>query len=83
MRPILAGLVALGAIGFAAAMPASAAVYVQTPGVTVQSEPPVPYWRQHEEWRRRQEFREQQYQHQAWVQSHCVRDWNGQAYCRP
>jgi hypothetical protein len=84
MRKILVGLVALGSIGFAAAMPASADVYVQTPGVTgAPAAPEVPYWRQHEEWRAQREFRDEQYRHQAWMANHCVRDWNGQAYCRP
>ena len=80
MRRILAALVGFGIIGAAAATPASADVYVQTPGVTVA--PAEPYWRQHENWRAQREFREEQYRRQAWIQNHCVRDWNGQAYCR-
>ena len=82
MRSTLAALVAFGAIAIGAALPASAAVYVQTPGVTVQAAPAVPYWREHEDWRARREFRDEQYRHQEWVQNHCVRDWSGAAYCR-
>ena len=85
MRRILAALAVAGAIGFAASAPASADVVIQTPGFTVEQHPPVPYWRQRQEerWAERQEFRDEQYRHQEWVQNHCVRDWSGREYCRP
>jgi hypothetical protein len=80
MRTILAGCVALSAIGFAVATPARADITVTTPGVVVQN---GPYWRSHEgEWRDRRELRGNEYQHDAWLRDHCVRDWNGGEYCR-
>ena len=84
MRKILAALVAAGAMGLVGAMPASADVVIQTPGFTVEQQS-VPYWRQRQEdqWRARQEFREDQYRREAWVQNHCVRDWQGAEFCRP
>ena len=84
MRKIIAGLVAAAAIGLAGSMPASADVVIQTPGFTVEQQN-VPYWRQRQEdqWRSRQEFREDQYRHEAWVHNHCVRDWQGAEFCRP
>jgi hypothetical protein len=82
MRTILAACVALSAIGFAVATPASADVTVRTPGVVVENG--GPYWRGHHEgeWRERREFREHEYQRDAWLRDHCVRDWNGGEYCR-
>lgn len=76
MRTILAALVALTALG--SGVPTKADVVVRTDNV------PMPYWRgQHEgDWQSRREFREQQFQRDAWLRDHCVRDWTGVEYCR-
>jgi hypothetical protein len=79
MRTILAACVALSALGFATAGPARADLVVRTPGVAVESEP---YWRHQSDWRDRHEFREHEYQRDAWLRDHCVRGWNGGEYCR-
>jgi hypothetical protein len=81
MRTILAGCVALSALGFAFSAPANADVVIRTPGVAVQSEP---YWRGHHDsdWQARREFREHEYQQHSWVREHCVRDYSGGEYCR-
>jgi hypothetical protein len=65
-------------------MPAAADVVIQTPGFSVEQGRDVPYWRQRQEdnWRARRDFREEQYQRQAWQRDHCVRDWGGQEFCR-
>lgn len=41
------------------------------------------YWRnrQGEEWRRREEYREEA-RREEWVRAHCVRDYRGQEFCR-
>ncbi len=70
MRTILAACVALSAV----ALPAMAQVTITTG--------PTPYWREHSDWQGRELFREQQYQKQAWVEDHCVRDWSGHVFCR-
>lgn len=78
MRTIFAAAVAMSAIGFAASSPFHADIVVKTPGVTVES----PYWRGHDDWRARREFREHEYQRETWLRTHCVRDWSGAEYCR-
>lgn len=81
MRTILAGCVALSALGFIAATPAKADVTVRTPGIAVEHD--SPYWRHgYNDWRARHEFREHQYEREAWLRDHCVRDWSGSEYCR-
>jgi hypothetical protein len=82
MRTILAACVALSAFGFVVATPASADVTVRTPGVVVENG--GPYWRGHNdsEWRERRDFREHEFQRDAWLRDHCVRGWNGGEYCR-
>ena len=81
MRTILAAAIALSAVGFSCAAPAHADSVLRTPGVAVESEP---YWRSHHdsEWRARREFHEHEYQREAWLRDHCVRDWSGAEYCR-
>jgi len=69
MRTILAACVALSAL----AMPAMAQVTITTGPA---------YWRGHDDWRAREAFKEDQYQKQAWVEDHCVRDWSGHPFCR-
>ncbi len=75
MRTILAACVALSALG-AAVSSAKADVVVRTDD--------MPYWRGHHEgeWRARREFREHEYQRDAWLRDHCIRDWSGAEYCR-
>jgi hypothetical protein len=67
MRTILAACIALSAIGAIAASPARA---------------DDPYWRQHSDWQARATFHGDQYQKDAWAHEHCVRDWQGQEFCR-
>ena len=79
MRTILAACVALSAFGFSVATPAKADITIRTPGVEQES----PYWRHgYKDWQARRAYREREYQREAWVRDHCVRDWNGEAYCR-
>jgi hypothetical protein len=47
------------------------------------------YWRrQHNqrerdsEWRRREDFRSEEHRREEWQRDHCVRNWQGQEYCR-
>ena len=46
------------------------------------------YWRRQREgereaeWRRRDEYREQEARQQNWQRTHCVRDWQNKEYCR-
>ena len=83
MRTILAACVALSAAGFALVSPAGADITIATPGVTVENGDA--YWRHHNpnsNWRARGEFREHQYENEAWLRDHCVRGWNGGEYCR-
>jgi hypothetical protein len=60
----------------------------QIPGVTVEREEPEDYWRRQREgereaeWRRREEYREEHHRREEWVARHCVRDWQGQEFCR-
>ena len=81
MRTMLAGCVALSALGFAVSTRASADVVVRTPGVAVQSQP---YWRGHHDsdWDARHEFGEREVKQLIWAREHCVREWNGGEYCR-
>jgi hypothetical protein len=67
MRKMLSALVALSALGTFLAGPAMA---------------DDPYWRSHADWRARAEFHGDQYQKEAWAHDHCVRDWQGQEFCR-
>jgi len=80
MRKFLIAAVGLGALGLCGSFaPASAQ------SVVIQAQPAVPYWQQRHEdsnWRARREFREREYQHEAWLRDHCVRDWSGGEYCR-
>jgi hypothetical protein len=88
MRTALAACVALEISSLTGVVPVHAQVMVQTPrvappppGVTVET----PYWRNHHpesEWQAQREFRDQQYARDEWRRDHCVRDWNGEAYCR-
>jgi hypothetical protein len=78
MRTIFAAAVAMSAIGFVSSLPVHADIVVKTPGVVVDT----PYWRGHDDWRARREFREHEYQRETWLRSHCVRDWSGAEYCR-
>ena len=83
MRTMLTAVIALGAATIAMAAPVQAQVSIRTPGVTIDAGP-QPYWRQQraDEWRRHEEFREAQYRRRDWQREHCVRDWDGRAYCR-
>ena len=80
MRTLLALCVAVGAAGLSVATPARADVTVAVPGVNIET----PYWRGHhsDEWREQREFKESQYNRPDWQRGHCVRDWDGHAYCR-
>lgn len=89
--------IALAALAFVCAAPlAHAQIVIQTPGVRVEPDrrdpradgPREEYWRQHREnereseWRRREEFREQEHRRAEWQHDHCVRNWQNQEYCR-
>ena len=80
MRTLLALCVAVGAASLSVATPARADVTVAVPGVNIET----PYWRGHhsDEWREQREFKESQYNRPDWQRGHCVRDWDGHAYCR-
>jgi hypothetical protein len=81
MKTLLAACVAVGALGFAAGTPAKADVVIGTPGVTVEQG--SPYWRHdYHDWQARRAFHEREFQRDAWLRDHCVRDWSGAAYCR-
>lgn len=88
---------ALAALAFVCAAPlAHAQIVIQTPGLRVEperrdqrvAEQREEYWRQRREnereseWRRREEFREQEHRKVEWQREHCVRNWQGQEYCR-
>ena len=70
---------------------AQAQIVIQTPripGVTAPVQDRGDYWR-HEregeregEWRRREEYREEEHRREDWQRAHCVRDWQGQEFCR-
>ena len=76
MRALFAACVALSALAGSVSMPAKADVVVRTDE--------VPYWRGHHQgdWHARRDWREAEHRHQAWLASHCVRDWQGVEYCR-
>lgn len=71
---------------------AHAQVVIQTPsvpGARLSGPPasyPDDYWRRGpeggEEWRRRAEFREEEHRREEWQRAHCVRDYQGQEFCR-
>ncbi len=73
---------------------AQAQIVIQTPpipGVTRPLGPPGDpddHWRRrHEgdredEWRRRAEFRHEEHRREQWHRPHCVRNWQGEEYCR-
>ena len=89
--------IALAALAFVCVAPlAHAQVVIQTPGIRVVPDqrdprangPREEYWRQRQEnerdseWRRREEFREQEHRRAEWQREHCVRNWQNQEYCR-
>jgi hypothetical protein len=81
MKTFLTACVVVTALGFSAGAPAKADVVVRTPGVAVEQG--SPYWRHdYHDWQAQREFRDREYQREAWQRDHCVRDWSGAAYCR-
>ena len=78
MRTLLALCVAVGVASLSVATRAD--VTVAVPGVNIET----PYWRGHhnDEWREQRDFKESQYNRPDWQRGHCVRDWDGHAYCR-
>jgi hypothetical protein len=95
MRALIAASVALG-IASVCIAPVRAQVVVRTPQVAPPPPPPdaappppgvtieTPYWRDNpnDHWKARRQFSGEQYAHEEWLRSHCVRDWSGAEYCR-
>ena len=67
---------------------ANAQIVIQPAVPGVERRDPDDYWRRRrdndreDEWRRREEYREEAHRREDWARSHCVRDWQGQEYCR-
>ena len=80
MRRILGACFAVGM----AALPITAShaeVTITAPGVSVQTGP-SPYWRHDGSWRAQREWAGNEYRHPEWQHDHCVRDWQGNTFCR-
>ncbi len=88
MKSALVALALLTAIPVAA----NAQIVIQTPnipGITTRAEPDrEDYWRyrreneREAEWQRRSEYRHEEARRETWQRAHCVRDWQGQEFCR-
>ena len=89
MKSFILALAVVTAIPLAS----QAQIVIQTPnipGITTPRREPErdDYWRHQREnereaeWRRRDEYQHEDARREDWQRAHCVRDWQGQEFCR-